>query len=213
MAHAEKQVLDIISLALADTCFRRKNSIFYKFSDGIAFCIALEHPGLYYVRYFIIPLYLPQERITYTYGNRMKVWWDGKKDGDPFFSNLSFGINNVILPFFHQIDGVKPLLSFIQQNYESVSPYFSCPHFRIPLLATYTAMMLHDEKAFSDAVSETRRLLSDTLSYSPNVISQINSELDDLEKKRLLSKSEIDQHYHEQIMHSIHTCFPWHKLS
>ena len=213
MVFEEKQILDIISAALADTCFHRKKNLFYNISNGIAFCITVEHPGLYYVRYFIIPLYLPNEAITYTYGKRMNLWWDGKKGGELFFSQLSSGINNNIIPFFHRIDGLKPLLSFLQQKYTTVSAYFSCPRFRIPLLAAYTALMIHDEPAFSKAVLETRKFLSDVVSYSPNVISQIQSELDTLEKQGILSGLEIDHFYQEQIIQSINRCFPFHKLS
>lgn len=92
MAHEEKQIIDIISSALADACYRRKNNMFYRISNGIAFCIRIEHPGLYYVNYFIIPLYLPQERISFTYGNRMNIWWDGKKDREAFLEQVSIGV-------------------------------------------------------------------------------------------------------------------------
>lgn len=213
MAKAEKQIIDIISSALSDACYHKKNNMFYRISNGIAFCINIEHPGLYYVRYFIIPLYLPQKRITYTYGNRMNIWWDGKKDREAFLEQVSIGLKNDILPFFNRIDGVQPLFSFLQQDYQSISSYFSCPQLRIALLVAYTALILYDEKSFSGAVSETRTLLSRAISYSPNVILQIQNELDELEKKGSQSKAEIDQYYQEQIIQSSYKCFPWHKLT
>lgn len=212
MSLEERKIMDVVASILADSCFQRKGKLFYKVADRVAFCIAIEHPGLYYVRHFVIPLYLPQERINYTYGKRLNTWWDGKKDGENFLTQVSIGIKKDILPFFNRIGGIKQLFSFVQQDYKYVSSYFSCPEYRISLLVAYTALLLHNEKVASDAVAETRKLLSDTSSYSPTVISQIQNELCNIEKKALLSKPEIDHYYQEQITQSIHRCFPKHKL-
>lgn len=211
MASELKAISDAIKPVLSDLGYRRKGNTFYKVSDSLVFCIMAEHPGLYYVRFFVIPLYVYQEQVYLTYGDRLKVWWNGIGDNTPFISQVLADIQDEVIPFFQRIDSASRLLTFLQQDYRLVSPYFFCPKLEISRLCAYTALMLHDCQTFHSAVSETRQLLSATTSFSRNVIAQLEAEICDLERLELLSDPEIDQYFQVQTMQTLQKLFPKYK--
>lgn len=208
MASELKVISDAIKPVLSELGYRRKRNTFYRVSDNLAFCIMAEHPGLYYVRFFVIPLYIYRDQIYLTYGDRLKVCWDGTGDSTAFSSQVLTNIQDKVIPFFQQIDNASGLLSFLRQDYYSVSPYFFCPKFEISLLRAYTALMLHDIQTFHSAVSETRQLLSTTTSFSRHVVARIETELETLEKIALLPDVEINHFFQDQVLQSTQKIFP-----
>lgn len=211
MAGELKIISDAIKPILSDLGYRRKGNMFYKVSDGLVFCFMVEHPGLYFANYFIIPLYMPQDYIHLTYGDRLKAWWDGEGNSELFISQVLSEIQKEVIPFFNRIDNTAHLLSFLQQDYRSVTVHFACPWVRLSFLAAYTALMLHDSQTFHGAVSETKQLLSAATFYSRNVIAQLEAELCDLERLELLPDSEIDQYFQVQITQTLQKLFPKYK--
>lgn len=211
MASELKTISDTIKPVLSGLGYRRKGNTFYRISDGVAYCIAVEHPGLYFARFFILPLYTPIEFLYFTYGDRLKIYWDGNGDGTVFISQIIDGIYNIIIPFFQQIDSASQLLAFLQQDHSYVSPYFFCPGFEISRLAAHTALMLHNSEAFHRAVSKTRWQLSVTTSFARSVIEKIEAELTNLEKIELLPAAEIDQYFQSQTLQSLQKLFPKYK--
>ena len=211
MARELKAITDAVKPVLSDLGYRRKGNTFYKISDNLAFCIMAEHPGLYYVRFFVIPLYVYQDQVYLTYGDRLKVCWNGIGDGTPFISQVLASIQDEVIPFFNRIDNVPRLLSFLQQDYSCVSPYFFCPKLEISRLRAYTALMLHDSHTFHNAIMETRQLLSATTSFSRNAVAQSEAELCDLERLELSPDSVINQYFQVQIMQNLKKFFPKYK--
>lgn len=209
MSSELKTISDAIKPVLTELGYRRKGNTFYKVSGSFAFCVMVEHPGLYYARYYLIPLYMPQDQVCLTYGKRFRHWWDGNGDVTLFISQVIDGIREEVIPFFQQINSPARLLAFLRQDDGSVRPCFDCPRFRCSLLAAYTALTLHDSQAFHSAVSETREFWSEAAAhYTRNAAESFEAELTNLEQLTLRSDAEIDQLFQDRVLQAAQKLFP-----
>lgn len=203
-----KKISNSLAPLLLSSGYQRKGNKYYRISNGIAYCIYVEHPGLYYAGYYIFPLYIPRDFIVLTYGNRLNVHWNGTGDSTVFSVQIIEGIQDTVLPFFQQIDNAEHLLAFLRQDFSFVYRWFFCPHFEISLLRTYTALMLHHNQEFHFAASETRQRIHTTNSYSSDFVTEIETELNSLEEIESLSEEEIDRHFQTQIAQSLQKFYP-----
>ena len=74
MALETQKIIQAITPYMRKCLFKRKRKYFYKILENLVFCVEFEKPGeLIYVHYYVVPLYIPHECRSFTYGNRVIV--------------------------------------------------------------------------------------------------------------------------------------------
>ena len=136
--------------------FRIRNRTYYYISNDIAYCITFEQPtGLMYIWAHINPLYMPNNFLSLTYGNRLNHISDvrlppleknaNSAEIDQWCDDLLRYLDNVILPFFRQNDTPQKLVTYVEQpGRELVTRIICCPSIWLERLRMYTYMYLRD---------------------------------------------------------------------
>lgn len=138
--------------------FKRKGKRFYKIQNDIAFCIDMEMPTAWvYVWAYIIPLYMPSDVVTLSYGTRLgnlpKIMlpdlskYESEEKIEAWCQLLCSRIEDTILPIFSTIDTPKKLAAFVEGEKEQVvaeRELFHCSLLHLDELLIYTYLYLRD---------------------------------------------------------------------
>lgn len=156
--------------------FRLRGRRYYYIKNDIAYCISFEQPtGLMYTWAHVNPLYMPDESISLSYGNRLNNMADiqlplllkwGDSVGIDEWCELFFrSMDDHILPFFQQIDTPEKLLAYVEQpNGSSAGGKIWGSKLRIDELRIYSYLYLHDYGKAIDVIgSYQNRLLTSNL--------------------------------------------------
>ena len=165
-------IIKKLSPYLKSKGFLRSGRNFYYIKNDIAFCIALDAPKeLLYVTAYIMPLYIPCDNRYYTYGNRLntlkssplpilKMSSDAKIT-DAWCETFFQYIEEIIIPFYNDINSPNKLIEYVEQkaHKSSYSFGFSSPEVFIERLKMYTHMYLNNFAEAKIAIESYNNLL------------------------------------------------------
>lgn len=100
---------------LLEKGFKRRGNMFYRIMDDIAQLVSFDKASLIYCACCIMPLYIPNDFIYYTYGSRMaaRLHADDCADAEKmreWTEQLTCELGDKALPFFTSTDSPKKLL-------------------------------------------------------------------------------------------------------
>ena len=207
-AAARQELADALRAFLKPYQFTQQRNIFYRISDDIAYCISIEAPGLLYVHYFIVPLYLPNERIHLSFGNRLKNNSSSSQGSQFWIESVLEEIEARVFPFFERSSTKDHLLLFLQESdAEIVKHFFSPPPYR-HLLKAYTALYLSRTSVFRQALLSAKEEIKKSAYFTQPVRDKL---MDDLKRLEMLSScpaEDVSAFFERNIQQSVRACFP-----
>lgn len=176
--------------------FKRKGKRFYNIQNDIAFCIEFEMPSdSIYVWAYILPLYMPCDFITLSYGNRLGNMpsimlpllnkTDSTEQISAWCALLCSRIEDTILPFFRSIDSPLKLAVSIEKDGE-FRKFMHCPEIHMAELRIYTHLYLRNQIQLQDAMECYEK----ELKGYPYTFERRQKQMDWLKQMRILSESD-----------------------
>lgn len=173
---------------------------YYYISNDIAYCLALDAPGgLLYATAYIMPLYVPCESRYYTYGSRLNELWGIRlpllqKDDhanmiDGWCDALCQCIEEVIIPFYKQIETPNKLAEYVEHKANRLSGRFVCPNVFIERLMVYTYLYLRNYGRTILALNNYQNLLVNSTFLTDTVRQSYIDEIDTV--RSLLEGNEL----------------------
>ena len=166
---------------LTEQNYTKKGRLFYRRQENIVCCVMTERGHLDYLCAFIVPLYMPHEFLTKTYGKELCL---GVAAEDPAktIADATALLKGEVFPFFDRMCTEADLLTFLSEDMENIQQYFQCPELWIDLLALYTAAKTSQDAAFCLARQKTTKALRKANFLFPARIAQIEEEIRTLER-------------------------------
>ena len=189
MALETQKIIQAITPYMRKCLFKRKRKYFYKILENLVFCVEFEKPGeLIYVHYYVVPLYIPHECRSFTYGNRVIVNSNHivfkptreVDDGDIIecISRIQGYIQMTVLPLFDAVSTPRKLVDAVTNNVDNM---FFCTDIDVLRLQLFTYAFLGEYKNFWEIGRKYRRLLQGCTFLSNPVIEKYSSEIEKLQ--------------------------------
>ncbi len=142
--------------------FRR---CFYSIKNDVAYCVEFESPSSsIYVWFYIIPLYMPYEHRTFSFGNRCSSVAkfnlpplsrdSSEQEAILWCEDLRACLINYIFPFFQSISTPQKILDFLKIPTKKRRLYFFCAKLFKLRLKTFSALYLGEKKQAQTALSK-----------------------------------------------------------
>ena len=141
-------VCNQLASRLALDGFKRGGRLIYKITNELCFCFHIQIPSdLVHVHFFILPLYMPSERIHFTYGNRLcyaipsspKLYKSASEEQIAIWCDETYEIlTQTVLPFFDKIDSPKKLSRFLRRPWFLPHKFFPVTKAQVNILKLYT---------------------------------------------------------------------------
>ena len=207
-AAARQELAGALRAFLKPYQFTQQRNIFYKISDDIAYCISIESPGLLYIHYFIVPLYLPNERINLTFGNRLKNSSSSSQSSQFWIESVLEEIEARVFPFFERISNKDNLLLFLQESDVEIVKHFFSPLPYQLLLKAYTALNLSRISVFRKALLSAKEEIEKSAYFTQPVRDKLMDELKRLEMLSSCPAKDVSTFFERNIRQSVSACFP-----
>lgn len=202
MSLGTKGLIEKISPYMSACEFKRLKNCFYFVANNLAFCVEFEKPsGLFYLHYYIIPLYIPHKNRCFTYGNRIAV---SCTDNTECVEQIKNCLQNSIFSMFETISTPYKLVDALL-NYEE--NLFFCTDIDILRLQFFTYAFINDQKKCIFIEKKYRRILLDS-EYLHDTIKQ--KYLDEINVIRLMANkgaNELLKWFQETILNTLTTSF------
>ena len=193
--------------------FKRKSNRFFKIINNVAFCIDLDRPGGLYVQSYIIPLYMPHDFRSFTYGNRLQDfekcpvpnenWLTERTECNEYVEKTIECCEKYILPFYDRISTPQDLLNFLDKNLKSIHEYFFTGPMQILELKVYTNFVL---SRFDAVLEDIPKLFVEYEIHRRRYIDEDKGRIITLKSMINASEEERLQFINDTIEHSITAC-------
>lgn len=165
-----KVALKTIEPYMYENGFKKRNRLFYKIQNDLAYCIEFERPsGLVYVCYYVMPLYIPHANRCYTYGKRLVLKENNAtlsltndstvEEVTKWAKQLFIHIKNTVFPLFEEFNTPEQFANNIAFSKQST---FLCTDIDILRLRFFTYAFLGDIKNASSIKSEYLEVVNKT---------------------------------------------------
>ena len=179
--------------------FRLRGRTYYFIENDVAYCVTFEQPsGLMYAWVHVNPLYIPDESLFLSYGNRLSniadiklpvlTKWSDSADIDNWCKLFCSCMDTHILPFFRQTDTPIKLLAYVERpGRKGVDGMIGGSPLSVAKLSMYTYMYLNNWPKAEEAIGAFRKALLDGR-ITVSLREQLQKEADETEL--LISKGE-----------------------
>ena len=173
----QKEIKKRIGPYMKQQGFRLHNRTYSYLSNHIALCVSFEQPGgMMYTYVHVNPLYIPQDCVYFSYGNRLNNIAAFKlpplsethtpTDLDNWCEMFIRCMNSHVLPFFGQVDSPEKLLAYAEHPVRTASDSIICAApWLIEKLKLYTHLYLGNLPAAWNIIASYQN----TLQYTPLV--------------------------------------------
>lgn len=160
--------------------FKRRGYMFYRIRDDIAQLVSFDKVSFIYCTCCIMPLYIPNDFIFYTYGRRMaaRLCVDSCADTEKvrtWVEQLAYELEEKALPFFSSVDSPKKLLRLSGM----AKRFMHCPPGALAELEAYTKAYLA-LRGVNAAADKALKLVEKAGCYTEEVLLQRRVKIESL---------------------------------
>lgn len=157
---------------LLENGFKRRGHMFCRLRDNVAQLVSFDKASFIYCTCCIMPLYIPNDFIYYTYGSRMaaRLRVDDCADAEKmskWTEQLACELEDKALPFFTSTDNPEKLLRLSS----GAKKFMHCPPDALAELEAFTRAYL-DLRGVSAAADKAMKLAEKAGCYTAGVLEQ-----------------------------------------
>lgn len=172
---------------------------FYRSQNSIAYFIEFEKPSsIVYLRYYVVPLYIPCNSKYYSYGSRlrqhgalMSICADASSAAvDNWSEDTRSCLESIVFPFFNSIGSPEQLIAFLENCDTTIKEHFACTDVQLLKLRVYT-LFYCGEIEQGICIFHRDRILFDNCTYLTERVQKKN--IAEMESLVLLAKTNVEE--------------------
>lgn len=172
---------------------------FYRKQNSIAYFIEFEKPSnIIYLRYYIVPLYIPCNSKYYSYGCRlrhhgdlMSICADATSTAfENWNENTRSCLESIVFPFFNSIGSPEQLVAFLECCDTTIKKHFACTDVQLLKLRVYTLFYCGKIEQ-GICIFHRGRILFDNCTYLTECVQKKN--ISEMESLVFLAKTNTEE--------------------
>ena len=192
----------------------RKGKLLYKVSGDLAYCLEFEIPGqMVYALAYILPLYIPHENRSYTYGirvtlNGVRAFRDAEStklmvDNAHWWKEFLALANRRFFPWMDRITAPRKLVCAVSCKWRSP---ICCPEIQKLRLRFFTLAFCGKYKAALGLASRYRKVIRKTSWLISSVRENLERELDELSTLLQTEPEAVAPWFERTMENTAHAC-------